>query len=98
MDSIQVFIVAALAIEGLVSWGKTIIIEKRIQWPVILSLCFSILLVYDLQLNLLSLLSYTEQCPIIGMTITAIALSRGTNYFYEFYSRLTSWKQTGGNE
>lgn len=91
---IQSYIVAAIAIEGIISWAKTIITEKKIQWQVIASLAGSILLVLDLRLNIFSVIGLSEECPIIGQIITAIAISRGTNYFYEFYDRLTNWKRS----
>lgn len=87
------FISAAIAIEGVISWGKTVIAEKKIQWPVIAALVISFILVFDMDLNLFDLLSLSENCPMVGQAVTAIAISRGTNYFYELYDRLTNWKR-----
>lgn len=92
LDNLQAFIFAAIAIEGLISWGKAIYINKEVQWPVIISLVLSLILVYDFQLNLFDLLGVAEKIPYIGMIITAVAISRGTNYFYELYDRLINWK------
>lgn len=90
--NIQSYLAAAIAIEGIISWGKTVFTDRKVQWPVIISLACSFLLVFDLGLNVLNAAGLEESYPLIGMAITAIALSRGTNYFYEFYSRLTDWK------
>lgn len=92
LDNLQAFVFAAIAIEGLISWGKAIYINKKVQWPVIISLVLSLILVYDFQLNLFDLLGVAENIPYIGMIITAVAISRGTNYFYELYDRLINWK------
>lgn len=94
----QNYIAAAIAIEGIISWIKTITTEKKVQWPVIISLVISFLLVFDLKLNVFTLLEFQETYPIIGMSVTAIAISRGTNYFYEFYDRLVNWKKTEEKE
>ena len=90
---LKAFITAAIAIEGIISWGKTVITDKKIQWPVVAALICSFVLVFDIDLNLFNLLNLNENCPLVGQIVTAIAISRGTNYFYELYDRLTSWKR-----
>ncbi len=90
---LKAFITATIAIEGIISWGKTVIADKKIQWPVLAALVCSFVLVFDMSLNLFDLLSLNENCPLVGQIITAIAISRGTNYFYELYDRLTNWKR-----
>ena len=39
------------------------------------------------------MLGFIEQWPIIGIIATAIILSRGSNYMFELYGQLTSWRQ-----
>lgn len=90
---LKAFITAAIAIEGVISWGKTVITDRKIQWPVLAALVCSFVLVFDMSLNLFDLLSLRENCPLVGQIVTAIAISRGTNYFYELYDRLTNWKR-----
>ena len=90
---LKAFITAAIAIEGVISWGKTVIADRKIQWPVLVALVISFILVFDMSLNLFDLLSLSENCPLVGQIVTAIAISRGTNYFYELYDRLTNWKR-----
>ena len=94
VDTLQAYMVAAIAIEGLISWGKTIFVDKKFQWQILISLGISFLLVFDLHLNIFDILAINERYPWIGICITAVAISRGTNYFYEFYSRLINWKET----
>jgi hypothetical protein len=92
-DTLQSYMVAAIAIEGLISWSQTFIVDKKFQWQILVSLGLSFLLVIDLKLNLFTVLEINERYPWVGICLTAISISRGTNYFYELYSRLINWKE-----
>lgn len=94
VDTLQSYMVAAIAIEGLISWSQTFIVDKKFQWQILVSLGLSFLLVIDLKLNLFTVLEINESYPWVGICLTAISISRGTNYFYELYSRLINWKET----
>jgi hypothetical protein len=39
------------------------------------------------------MIGLTEKLPLIGTVATAIILSRGSNYMFEMYNQLTSWRQ-----
>jgi hypothetical protein len=93
VDTLQSYMVAAIAIEGLISWSQTFIVDKKFQWQILVSLGLSFLLVIDLKLNLFTVLEINESYPWVGICLTAISISRGTNYFYELYSRLINWKE-----
>ena len=41
VDTLQAYMVAAIAIEGLVSWGQTIFVDKKFQWQILVSLGLS---------------------------------------------------------
>lgn len=98
MDSrIFVLFAAAIAIEGVISWGKTLYVDKKVQWQVFASIGISILVSIDLGLNIFSLMGITESVPFVGTLITAIAISRGTNYLFEFYNLLQKWRNGEGS-
>lgn len=94
MENFESYVFAAIAVEGVISWTKTVVVEKKVQISVIVSLVLSLLLVFDLGLNVFYVFGVDEAVPPIGkVVVTAIAVSRGTNYFYEMIERLTKWKQ-----
>ena len=91
--TLQTFIMGAIICEALISWGTTIYTEHKLQWEIVASLLIACVLVVDLNLNFFSLIGLTEQYQIIGMVCTAVFLSRGSNYVFELYDRLTNWKR-----
>ena len=93
MSSFFPLVAVAILIEGLISYGQQIYKNGSIQWQIVVALILSGLLCYDMSLNFFVMLGFIEQWPIIGVIATAIILSRGSNYMFELYGQLTSWRQ-----
>ena len=85
----------SLLIEGLITYGQTIYKQKKIQWQIVVAFLASLLFCYNSNINLFPMLGFTEKYPIIGTIATAIMLSRGSNYMFEFYNQLNSWRNSG---
>lgn len=83
-------IALSLLIEGLISYGQTIYNQRKIQWQIVAALCIAFIFCYNLNVDLFSILGFTERYPIIGTAATATVLSRGSNYMFEFYNQLHS--------
>ena len=82
-----------MLIEAIISYGQTIYNKGSIQWQIVVAFVVAIIFCYDTNLNFFAMLGLTEQWPIIGTIATAITLSRGSNYMFEFYHQLTSWRK-----
>jgi len=93
MDSFFSLIAIATLIEALISYGRTIVDKGTIQWQIILAFILGIVFCYDTGLNFFAMLGLSEQWPIIGTLATAITLSRGSNYMFELYNQLTTWRK-----
>ena len=97
MSAFVPLVAVAILIEGIISYGQQIYKNGSIQWQIVAALILSGLLCYDMGLNFFIMLGFVEQWPIIGIIATAIILSRGSNYMFELYGQLTSWRQIQNN-
>ena len=88
MDGFFTLIARGMFIEGIISYSKTIYEDRSIQWQIIAALCISMLFCYDTDLNFFAMIGLTEKFPLIGIVATSIAISRGSNYMFEFYNQL----------
>lgn len=95
MKELMAFITAAVVIEGLVSYAKMIVVQKKIQWQVITAIAIGLLLAFNLHLDIFALLEIEESCTLVGTALTGILISRGSNYVYDLYDRLVNWKREG---
>lgn len=98
MTELTAFMCAAIIIEGLISYAAEIYKNKKIQWQIIAAIAIGCLLAFNLKLDIFSILGIEEINTAIGTVLTGILISRGSNYVFELYDRLTNWKQSKGEE
>ena len=92
MDNFFLLMAVATLIEGIISYGATIYKNGSIQWQIIIAFIIGAIFCYDMNLNFFTMLGLAEQFPVIGYVATAIILSRGSNYMFEFYNQLNTWR------
>ena len=84
--------VVAMFIEAFITYGNTIAKEHRIQWQVVFAFVAALILCYNSDINLFQFMGLSEKYPIVGIVCTALVMCRGSNYFFEFYKQLSSWR------
>ena len=87
------FLTASVVIEGVVSYITSIVEKKSIDWKIVVAIIFGVLIAANLNLDFFAMLGMSERYGIVGMILTGILISRGSNYVYELYDRLTGWKK-----
>lgn len=95
MDKLAGFIAAAVVIEGIVSYITTIVKDKKIEWKIILAIALGCLISFNLRLDVFDLIGLNEVSSTVGIVLTGILISRGSNYVFELYDKLTDWKKAG---
>lgn len=93
MNELGTFIAASVVVEALISYIDVIFVKKHIQWKTIVAIVIGCLLSFDLNLNVFTLLHIHEAKAIVGTALTGIIISRGSNYVFDLYDRLTNWKK-----
>jgi hypothetical protein len=83
MDIITIVVVAVL-LEAIVSYVRTWFVDKKIQWQVIATVIGGILLAILTNVDLLAAVGVTFVVPYVGVVLTGVILSRGSNYVFEF--------------
>lgn len=93
MGELAGFIAAAVVIEGIVTYITTIVKDKKIEWKIILAIALGCLISFNLNLDVFALIGLDEANTIVGIILTGILISRGSNYVFELYNKLTEWKR-----
>ena len=93
MDKLAGFIAASVVIEGIVSYITTIVKDKKIEWKIILAIGLGCLISFNLSLDVFDLIGLNEVSSVVGIVLTGILISRGSNYVFELYNKLTNWKK-----
>lgn len=78
MEFAALFILA-ITIEALINLGKEIF-DKTIQWQKIVAIVVAVFLAIASGKDLYAMVGVTFSIPFVGMVLTGIAISRGSNY------------------
>lgn len=92
MGELMGFIAAAVIVEGIISYANEIVKNKKIHWEIIGAILIGCIVSYNLNLDFFKMLGLKETYGIIGIILTGVLISRGSNYVFELYDRLTKWK------
>lgn len=85
-------IFVSIIIEGLISYGKTLVSEKKLQWPVVISMALGVLCAVAFGIDIFDLAGIEAHIPYVGMILTGILLSRGSNYVSDVLGSIGSIK------
>lgn len=95
MEFAALFILA-ITIEGLISLGKEIF-QKTISWQKIVAIVIAVFLAIAANKDLYAIVGVTFAIPYVGLVLTGIAISRGSNYLADlvrlFQATITTRKQ-----
>lgn len=85
-------IFVSIIIEGLISYGKTLVSEKKLQWPVVISMALGVLCAVAFGIDIFDLAGIEAHIPYVGMVLTGVLLSRGSNYVSDILGSIGSIK------
>lgn len=94
MESLATLITVAIFIESIISYGETVYNKGIIQWQIVIAMIISGIVCYDTGVNFFTVFGLTERFPLIGTVATAMVLCRGSNYMFELYNNLSTWRST----
>lgn len=85
-------------IEALITYGKTIVREKKLQWQVLLSMALGVVCAFGFGIDLFAVAGIEAKIPYLGIVLTGILLSRGSNYIFDLISTITKLKNPTPSE
>jgi hypothetical protein len=88
MTQLSTIIILAITLEALIEYVKLIVVDKKIVWKQIVSIALGVALSCTSQVNLFD--GRVEFItPWIGIVLTGVIFSRGSNYVADFLKRIS---------
>ncbi len=85
-------IFVAIVIEGVISYAKTLVVDKEFQWQIFAAMTLGIACAVAFKIDLFALTGINAQIPYFGMVLTGILLSRGSNYVFDLLKSIKGKK------
>ncbi len=88
MHNLTVIIIMAILIEAVITYVKTWVVDKKLQWQVLVSVVLGILVSIAYNLDIPAAVGITCGVPFVGCIITGILISRGSNYIFDLIKKI----------
>ena len=95
---ITAILIMAVLVEAVITYIKTWVVNKEFKWPMFLSAVLSIVICIAYRLDIPLAVGIGSNIPFVGMIITGVLISRGSNYINDLLKKITSGKTVFYNE
>ncbi len=85
-------LVMSVLIEAVITYIKTIVVDKNIRWQVVVSIILSVALCLAYGIDIPALVGIVSPISFVGNILTGILVSRGSNYIFDLLKTITSKK------
>lgn len=82
----------AVIIEGLISYVRMLVVDKRFQWQVFAAMLLGVGCALAFKIDLFTIAGIPAALPYVGEILTGVLLSRGSNYVFELLGKLDKVK------
>ena len=89
----QYILFTAIIVEGIVSYLKMAIADKKIHYEIVASAAIGIAIAVSYRIDLFELMKIETTIPYIGSVLTGILISRGSNYVYDLLKKIADLKK-----
>lgn len=86
VTSVASIAVLAIIVEALIEYSKLIFVNKQINWKQIVSLVLGVVIALLANADLFASVGINFVVPYVGVVLTGIIFSRGSNYVADFIS------------
>jgi len=95
MNNFFSIICFSIVVEALVTYAKTLIVDKKVQWQIIVAMALGILVSIGYRLDIFEQFGMLPSIPYLGWTLTGILISRGSNYIFDLIGQITKLRCNG---
>lgn len=91
------FLLLVVFTEGIITYVNNFFVSKEPKWQQVASLLIGELMAIGYQADLLKLFGLEAQIPYLGIVMSGIVISRGSNYVFDLIKKLISVAQGGSD-
>lgn len=92
--TITAFVIIAILIEGVWETSKMIWQDGKISFDKMGSLLVSVLVCLAVNVDILKLLNFESSIPYLGIVLTGVLVSRGSNYIHDLLNLIEKISKT----
>ncbi|MBQ7800008.1 MAG: hypothetical protein IJ370_05905 [Oscillospiraceae bacterium] len=95
---ISAVLIMAVIVEAVIDYVKGWVVQKKIQWQQIAGVLFGVAVSFAYSLDIPALVGIESGIKYVGIVLTGVLISRGSNYVHDLYKTLISKKGVKSEE
>lgn len=92
VTELATILILAITVEALIEYAKLIVVNKTVNWKQIAALVIGVGLAVLAGTDLYNMVGVTFSVPYVGMVLTGIIFSRGSNYVADIVKKMQGVK------
>jgi len=97
MEQFIGFLLLVIFTEGIITYINNFFVSKEPKWQQVASLLIGELMAVGYQADLLKLFGQEAQIPYLGIVMSGIVISRGSNYVFDLLKKLITAAKGGSD-
>lgn len=97
MEQFIGFLLLVVFTEGIITYVNNFIVSKEPKWQQVASLIIGELMAFGYAADLLALFGLDAKIPYLGIVMSGIVISRGSNYVFDLIKKLIKVAQGGSD-
>lgn len=97
MEQFIGFLLLVIFTEGIITYINNFFVSKEPKWQQVASLLIGELMAVGYQADLLKLFGQEAQIPYLGIVMSGIVISRGSNYVFDLLKKLIAATKGGSD-
>lgn len=98
MDNIMSVLAISVVVEGLVSYAKMFVVERKIEWQNVVAVVLGVAFAVAYSIDVFALLGMNSAIPFFGSVMSGVLMSRGANYIFDTLKTIRSYGKSESGE
>ena len=98
MDNLLGIAAVSVVVEGLVSYAKMFVVDRKIEWQCVVAVVLGVAFAVAYSIDLFALLGMESVIPYFGSVMSGVLMSRGANYIFDTLKAIKSHAEQSGEK
>lgn len=83
MDNFMSIMAVSVVVEGLVSYAKMLVVDRKIEWQIVVAVALGVIFAIAYGIDIFEMLGMNSIIPYFGNVMSGVLMSRGANYIFD---------------
>ena len=93
MDNFMSIMAVSVVVEGLVSYAKMLVVDRKIEWQIVVAVALGVIFAIAYGIDIFAMLGMNSIIPYFGNVMSGVLMSRGANYIFDMLKSVRTFTE-----